>query len=252
VDDELITIGRFARLSGLSVATLRHYDDVDLLAPADVDPASGYRRYRRDQVGAARLIRSLRWVDLPIDEIRQILAGTDAHELLARHRRRLEREQGHLAAKLRDVDRFLVERFLPDRSVQEGLSMKAASTTTTQAVQIKIAVDDVPASVEFYGTAFGLRYDVIRRTDDEDISGFVIGEYDQPGFFLLVLLDDNGFIDRPGRSTFGLLVDDIDAAHSRALVAGGTEAVAPHDPQGLPRCSAITDPSGNWVWLYQG
>jgi len=119
VDDELITIGRFARLSGLSVATLRHYDDVDLLAPADVDPASGYRRYRRDQVGAARLIRSLRWVDLPIDEIRQILAGTDAHELLARHRRRLEREQGHLAAKLRDVDRFLADRSVADRSLAD-------------------------------------------------------------------------------------------------------------------------------------
>jgi len=32
-DDELMTIGRFARLTGLSVGTLRHYDEVGLLSP---------------------------------------------------------------------------------------------------------------------------------------------------------------------------------------------------------------------------
>ncbi|HEX5402254.1 MAG TPA: MerR family transcriptional regulator [Pseudonocardiaceae bacterium] len=48
---------------------MRHYDDVGLLVPADVDPSPGYRRYGRDQVRLARLIRSLRWIDLPIEEI---------------------------------------------------------------------------------------------------------------------------------------------------------------------------------------
>jgi DNA-binding transcriptional MerR regulator len=42
-NDELITIGRFAQLSGLSIGTLRHYDEVCLL-PAEVNPESGYRR----------------------------------------------------------------------------------------------------------------------------------------------------------------------------------------------------------------
>ena len=32
-----------------------------LLTPAEVDPDSGYRRYRRDQVREARIIQSLRW-----------------------------------------------------------------------------------------------------------------------------------------------------------------------------------------------
>jgi len=36
-----MTIGRFARLTGLSAGTLRHYDQVGLLAPASVDPVSG-------------------------------------------------------------------------------------------------------------------------------------------------------------------------------------------------------------------
>jgi DNA-binding transcriptional MerR regulator len=55
------------------VSTLRHYDEVGLLPPASVDPASGYRRHRRDQAGRARQIAMLRWDDLPIEEIREII-----------------------------------------------------------------------------------------------------------------------------------------------------------------------------------
>ena len=74
MNDELMSIGRFARLSGVSVHALRHYDDVGLLAPAEVEAGSGYRRYRAGQIQHARLIRALRWIDLPIEQIRQVLA----------------------------------------------------------------------------------------------------------------------------------------------------------------------------------
>jgi predicted enzyme related to lactoylglutathione lyase len=47
-------------------------------------------------------------------------------------------------------------------------------------------------------------------------------------------------------------VDDLDDRHKRALAAGGTEGVPPRDLEGMPRCSAARDPSGNWIWLYQG
>ena len=40
----LLTIGEFAPATHLSVKALRHYDEVGLLQPADVDQASGYRR----------------------------------------------------------------------------------------------------------------------------------------------------------------------------------------------------------------
>jgi predicted enzyme related to lactoylglutathione lyase len=124
--------------------------------------------------------------------------------------------------------------------------------TGARPVQIKLAVDDLPTSVAFYRDAFGLRYDVTRRTDDEDHSSFVFGEYGTDGFFLLHLKDDPTDSDRPGPTTFGLLVDDLDACHARAVAAGGTEVVPPRAPQGMPRGSAVRDPSGNWVWLYQG
>ena len=58
--------------------------------------------------------------------------------------------------------------------------------------------------------------------------------------------------DRPHGSTIGFLVPDLDTTHRNALAAGAAEAVAPADQEGMPRTSAVTDPDGNWIWLYQG
>jgi DNA-binding transcriptional MerR regulator len=72
VQDRL-TIGAFARMTGLSVKALRNYDASGLLVPAALDPSSGYRLYDRSQVERARLIRLLRDLDVPLTEIRAIV-----------------------------------------------------------------------------------------------------------------------------------------------------------------------------------
>jgi DNA-binding transcriptional MerR regulator len=237
-----MTIGRFARISGLSVHTLRHYADVGILAPAEVDPDSGYRRYRRDQVRQARLIQALRWIDLPVEDIRSALADASDDaigEILRRHRGRLERRQSLSSAQIADIDYYL----------EKGLSMTPA--TGTRPVQLKIAVDDVDEAIAFYQEAFGFHYDVTRRTDEGDYSSFMFSKYGDRDFFLIHLLDESA-VDRPGPTTFGLLVDDLDAAHTKALAAGATEVTKPQDAQGMPRNAAVKDPSGNWIWLYQG
>lgn len=88
-------------------------------------------------------------------------------------------------------------------------------------------------------------------TSDADFAGYQFGTYGQPGFFLPVLADTSSY-DHPTRSTFGLTVTDLDDTHRRALQGGGVEAVPVSTPPGMPRNSAITDPDGNWIWLYQG
>ena len=91
--DDLLSIGRFARLSGLSVGALRHYDETSLLAPAEVDRFTGYRRYRRDQLETARAIGRLRDLEVPLETIRAVLAADDPAErqrLLGEERARVE------------------------------------------------------------------------------------------------------------------------------------------------------------------
>lgn len=93
-----IPIGRFARLTGLTVKALRHYDAIGLLRPAAVDPHTRHRRYAPDQLEPARRIRRLREVDLPLDRVAAVLAAPDdGRALLLAYRRdvqaRLARDQ---------------------------------------------------------------------------------------------------------------------------------------------------------------
>jgi DNA-binding transcriptional MerR regulator len=96
VVDVLLTIGEFSKMTYLSVKALRHYHDVGLLEPAEIDPATGYRRYAAGQVPTAQAIRRFRDLDMPIDEVRRVL---DAPDLAARNRAivaHLERMQEQL------------------------------------------------------------------------------------------------------------------------------------------------------------
>jgi DNA-binding transcriptional MerR regulator/effector-binding domain-containing protein len=89
-----VTIGEFSRLCHLSAKTLRYYHDIELLVPAGVD-GTGYRRYAPGQVDDAHLIRRLRDLDMPIAEIRGVLAEPDTaarQDALARHLDRMEAE----------------------------------------------------------------------------------------------------------------------------------------------------------------
>jgi DNA-binding transcriptional MerR regulator len=243
--DELMTIGRFSRLSGLSIHALRHYDDVELLHPAEVDASTGYRRYLRSQLTTARMIVDLRWLDVPLEDVRVIVedpAGADAHRILADHRARLQRTRGHVARQLASIDRHL----------EEGISMPTPISGLAP-VQIKITVEDLDAGRAFYRDAFGLEEQTVRHTDEADYPAFQFGTYGKKDFFLLHLLASDGpEFDRPGPSTFGLLVEELDEAHATAFAAGATELIAPKDAEGMPRHSALRDPSGNCVWLYQG
>ena len=93
LDDDLLPIGRFARLTGLSVGALRHYDELGVLRPASVDRETSYRRYRRNQIAVARTVARLRDLEMSLDEIREVLATDDDAErrqLLDAHRRRVE------------------------------------------------------------------------------------------------------------------------------------------------------------------
>ena len=90
--DDSLRIGEFARLCGLSIGALRHYDSVGLLVPASVDESSSYRRYARDQLETARTVATLRDLEVPLEEIREVLGSDDERrrrELLARHRDRV-------------------------------------------------------------------------------------------------------------------------------------------------------------------
>jgi DNA-binding transcriptional MerR regulator/effector-binding domain-containing protein len=91
----MFSIGEFARLGGVSVRTLRHYDEIGLLRPSTVDQDTGYRGYSASQLGPLNRIVALKDLGLSLTQIRQLLDGItldELHGMLILRRAQLEHE----------------------------------------------------------------------------------------------------------------------------------------------------------------
>ncbi|MEU6509024.1 MerR family transcriptional regulator [Streptomyces sp. NPDC046942] len=92
-----LSIGDFSRATHMTVKTLRHYHEIGLLEPADVDPQTGYRRYAADQIPTAQVVRRFRDLGMPLDDIRAVLTAPDVesrNRQITAHLSRLEEQLG--------------------------------------------------------------------------------------------------------------------------------------------------------------
>lgn len=82
----MLKIGEFARISQVSIKSLRYYDAIGLLRPARIDHESGYRFYEMDQLGDLARILALKDCGFALDEITELLktrAASDIKEMLS-------------------------------------------------------------------------------------------------------------------------------------------------------------------------
>jgi DNA-binding transcriptional MerR regulator len=77
----MLSIGEFARLGGVSVRTLRYYEEVALLSPAAVDMATGYRSYSARQFARLHRIVALKELGFTLGQIRPVVDGLRVDEL---------------------------------------------------------------------------------------------------------------------------------------------------------------------------
>jgi DNA-binding transcriptional MerR regulator len=106
--ENLMPIGEFAAASRLSQKALRLYGEKGLLPPAWVDPDSGYRYYRLDQLQDATLIALLRRAGMSLVEIRAFLQEPTL-ERLQEYERRATDEFAERRRVLRYTARLLKE-----------------------------------------------------------------------------------------------------------------------------------------------
>lgn len=123
-------------MTQLSVKTLRHYHEVGLVIPDQVDPATGYRYYAPCQVPTAQVVRRLRELSMPIADVRAVLASApeDRNALISMHLGRLEAE---LAATRSAVDSL---RAILDRPASAS-AIEHRSVPATPAVAITESLD---------------------------------------------------------------------------------------------------------------
>jgi DNA-binding transcriptional MerR regulator/effector-binding domain-containing protein len=138
-----VTIGDFSRASHLSVKTLRHYHEVGLLQPSEVDPGNGYRYYSERQIPQAQVIRRLRGLQMPVAEVRAVLATDDPqqrNQLIVTHLDRLEAELDRTRAAVGEL-RDLLGR--PDGAT--AVEHRSVPPTPAVAIEARVAREDVLA-----------------------------------------------------------------------------------------------------------
>ena len=80
----MLKIGEFSKLSRVSVRMLRHYDEIGLLKPAEIDCFTDYRYYREDQLPTVCRITALKDMGFSLADIVKILAVYEDREQMER------------------------------------------------------------------------------------------------------------------------------------------------------------------------
>ncbi|WP_431030819.1 MerR family transcriptional regulator [Plantibacter sp. RU18] len=100
----MLKIGEFAGVTGLSVKALRHYDERGVLAPAEIDVHSGYRKYSEGQVRSAVVARALREAGVPLPLVATAVMSESGREALAAHRARVLEARAREDRAFHDAD----------------------------------------------------------------------------------------------------------------------------------------------------
>jgi DNA-binding transcriptional MerR regulator len=121
------TVKDVARLSGVSIRALHHYDEIGLLKPACVG-ANGYRYYGRDELLHLQQILFHRELGFPLEQIRQVLGAADFDRIAAlrAHRERLMGEVRRYRRLVRTLDATLAalegDTDMDDKAMYRGFS----------------------------------------------------------------------------------------------------------------------------------
>ncbi|MGB1289112.1 MAG: MerR family transcriptional regulator [Aggregatilineales bacterium] len=104
----MLKVGDFSKIAQVSIRLLRYYDEVGLFHPEYVDPDSGYRYYRVEQLTELNKILALKDFGLTLDQIqrylRDNLSPEDIQGMLLLHRAQVEQQVMEEMARLKRIE----------------------------------------------------------------------------------------------------------------------------------------------------
>ncbi|HUB38055.1 MAG TPA: MerR family transcriptional regulator [Streptosporangiaceae bacterium] len=141
-----LSIGDFSRATHMTVKTLRHYHQIGLLEPAEVDVHTSYRRYATSQIPTAQVIRRFRDLGMPLEEIQGVLSAPDVstrNDRIAAHLSRLERDLGRTQTAIASL-RDLLAAPSPD-SARDRIELRGVPAVPAAAITDTVSAEDSAA-----------------------------------------------------------------------------------------------------------
>lgn len=142
----LLQIGEVAKLSHISVGSLRHYEKLGLLTPEYVDESSGYRYYSIRQFECLNTIRYLRVLGMSLPEIAGFTQNRNLEkiqEMLCQQKAEVSRRQEELRRVERKIDNRL-------QQIHDALSTEKNKITLKKQPPRRIAWLRTDLSIESY------------------------------------------------------------------------------------------------------
>ena len=150
-----LSIGDFSRMTYLSVKALRHYHELGLLEPADVDPRTGYRFYDTAQVPIAQVIRRFRELGMPVEGVKAVLDAPDLAErnaLIVSHLERMESQLEHVQSSVSSL-RMMLEPAQAPIAIEYRSVPRVRAASIANSVKLgEIEPWWLAAFAEIYGT----------------------------------------------------------------------------------------------------
>ena len=112
------TVGEVAKLSNLSVQTLRYYDQIDLFKPAYIDTLTNYRYYHDNQIFYLDIIKSLKYIGITLEDIKKAL-GLTSGELLGF----LEQQEQRIEEKISRLNEVKYTLLKTKKQIQEQIDI---------------------------------------------------------------------------------------------------------------------------------
>jgi len=249
-------IGAIAKATGLTVRTLRYYEEVGLLTPTDRSTA-GHRLYGTEAVKQLYRISLLRQLGLPLEQVRETLetGDTDVRSLIAEHLLAID---GRLVAENRLRNRLLrlLDTLEADLDTTAALLAVLEEMNMTEAtVDRRIAIlvyADIEAAFEYLTRVFRFGPGELTRDSEENAVHAEIHAGD--GEFWLHAESEPFGLRSPtnlggASGTMAIMVDDVDAHYEYAVSEGASVRYEPVDqPYGYREYGAI-DPEGH-LWSF--
>ena len=128
MSQDMHQIGEAAEAVGLSLRTIRHYEEVELVPPSG-RTSGGFRLYTDDDVRRLRLVKDMKPLDFSLEEMRQVLALRDrlAAGVEEVERRELLERLGLFAAIAEERCDRLREQLAAAKSIATMLRREASS-----------------------------------------------------------------------------------------------------------------------------
>ena len=99
----LYKIGDFSKKTGLSIRTLRYYDEIDLFKPVEIDLFTSYRYYSEKQLEDLNIINDLKDCGFTLEEIKKYWNNFN-NDIMLERKKELLKDIKQTEEKIRKVE----------------------------------------------------------------------------------------------------------------------------------------------------